>query len=77
MSTPVRMTLLGIIVVLVWASTFYVRQTETAIVFQLGDIRKTGLQPGLHFQMPFINNVKKFDARVLSLDSQTGAVPYQ
>ena len=70
MNMQVRIILVGILVVLVWASTFYVRQTETAIVFQLGDIRRSNLEPGLHFQIPFINNVQKFDARVLSLDSK-------
>jgi len=70
MNLQMRLILAAIVVVLVWASTFYVRQTETAIVFQLGDIRRADLEPGLHFQMPFINNVQKFDARVLSLDSK-------
>ena len=62
--------LLGAAVVVVWAATFYVRQTETAIVFQLGDIRRADLEPGLHFQMPFINNVQKFDKKVLALDTK-------
>jgi len=66
----VRWVVAALAAVLVWASTFYVQQTETAIVFQLGDIKRTGLKPGLHFQMPFINNVQKFDIRVLSLDSK-------
>lgn len=60
----------GISVVVVWSATFYVHQTETAIVFQLGNIRHSNLQPGLHFQIPFINNVRKFDNRVLALNAK-------
>ena len=70
MSVQMRLILAGVVLVLVWASTFYVKQTETAIVFQLGEIRRADLEPGLHFQMPFINNVQRYDARVLSLDSK-------
>ena len=66
----VGLVLAALAAVVVWASTFYVEQTETAIVFQLGDIRRASLDPGLHFQLPFINNVRKFDKRALALDAQ-------
>ena len=69
MTSRVQIIILGLLLIALWASTFYVRQTETAIVFQLGDIKRSALSPGLHFQIPFINNVKKFDARILALDA--------
>lgn len=37
-------------------------------MFRLGEIREADYEPGLHFKMPFINNVRKFDARILTLD---------
>lgn len=49
-------------------STFTVNEWERAILFRLGEIRTTDLKPGLHFKMPFVNNVRKFDARILTLD---------
>lgn len=49
---------------------FTVSQTEKAIKFQLGEIVKSDYQPGLHFKLPFINNVKKFDSRILTMDSK-------
>ena len=51
-------------------SVFTVSQTELAIKFRLGEIIKDDFEPGLHFKMPFINNVKKFDKRILTLDSK-------
>ncbi|HLF97318.1 MAG TPA: protease modulator HflC [Methylococcaceae bacterium] len=51
-----------------YLSVFSVTQTEKAIKFRLGEIVKTDFEPGLHFQVPFINNVKKFDARLLTLE---------
>ncbi len=48
---------------------FTVSETERAIKFRLGEVIESDFKPGLHFKMPFINNVKKFDARILTMDS--------
>jgi membrane protease subunit HflC len=48
---------------------FTVDQREKVIVFRLGEIVRTDLEPGLHFKLPFINNVKKYDGRIQTLDS--------
>jgi membrane protease subunit HflC len=49
-------------------SMFTVTEWEKVVMFRLGEIRKSDYNPGLHFKIPFINNVRKFDARVLTLD---------
>ncbi len=51
-------------------SIFTVSETEYALKFQLGRILKADYDPGLHFKTPFINNVRKFDKRILTLDTQ-------
>lgn len=51
-------------------SIFTVSQTELAIKFRLGEIIQSDFKPGLHFKTPFINNVKKFDKRILTLDAK-------
>ena len=60
----------GAIVLLLMMSVFTVSETERAIKFRLGEIVRSDFEPGLHFKMPFINNVKKFDRRILTLDSK-------
>lgn len=60
--------LAAIAVVVVLMSTYTVDQRERAILFSLGEIRDADLKPGLHFKVPLIQNVRKFDARVLTLD---------
>lgn len=58
-----------VIVVFVGVSSmFQVAAWEKAVLFRLGEIVRTDIQPGLHFKMPFINNVRKFDGRILTLD---------
>ncbi len=49
-------------------SVFTVYEWERAIMFRLGEVVRTDFEPGLHFKIPIFNNVRKFDARVLTLD---------
>ncbi|MDQ7089090.1 MAG: protease modulator HflC [Methylococcales bacterium] len=51
-------------------SVFTVSETEKVIKFKLGEIIKYDYTPGLYFKMPFINNVKKFDSRIQTMDSK-------
>lgn len=51
------------------SSVFTVKETEFAIRFQLGRIVKMDYEPGLHFKLPFVNNVRKFDKRILTLET--------
>ena len=58
--------LLIVIVVVLWSSIFTVHQTKQAIVLQFGDPREVVSEPGLHFKMPFIQNVVRLDKRILA-----------
>ncbi|MFU8787687.1 MAG: protease modulator HflC [Methylobacter sp.] len=49
---------------------FTVSETERAIKFRLGEIIKSDYEAGLHFKVPFINNVKKFDKRIQTMDAK-------
>lgn len=51
-------------------SVFTVDQREKAMVFRLGEIVRSDLASGIHFKTPFINNVRKFDGRIQTLDSR-------
>jgi len=60
--------LIGLIV-LASLTLFTVDQRERAIVFQLGEVTEVISTPGLHFTWPLIQNVRYFDARILTLDT--------
>ncbi|GMV55297.1 MAG: hypothetical protein AMXMBFR6_11020 [Betaproteobacteria bacterium] len=49
---------------------FTVDQRQNAIVFQLGEIREVITEPGLHLKWPVIQNVRLFDKRVLTMDTE-------
>jgi membrane protease subunit HflC len=50
-------------------SMFIVSEGQTAIVLQFGRIARTGFDSGLHFKIPLVQQVQRFDKRVLTLDS--------
>lgn len=61
---------LFVIGLLVYASFFTVTERELAIKFRLGEIVKADYKPGLYFQMPLVNNVIKYESRILMLDAR-------
>ena len=63
--------ILAIVFAIAFSSVFTVHQTEKAILFRLGEIVKSDYKPGLHFKVPIYNNVKFFDARILTLDAKS------
>lgn len=69
MNRTLMLILLVILGMIGLTSMFEVNETEYAIKFQLGRIVSSDYQPGLHFKLPFINNVRKFDKRILTLDT--------
>ena len=58
------------IALVVYAATFVVNQWEVAIKLRLGEIVGSEYEPGLHWKWPLINNIKKFDGRIQTLDSR-------
>ena len=49
---------------------FFVHQTQKALILQLGEPIGEVLTPGLHFKVPFIQNVVPFDARILDYEAR-------
>ncbi|MGH8051409.1 MAG: protease modulator HflC [Arenimonas sp.] len=56
---------IGLFVIM--SSVFIVKEGETAIVLNLGKVVRTGMKPGLHFKMPLVETVKKYDRRILTM----------
>ena len=63
--------LLAALLVIVFSSLFTVQQGEQALVLRFGAIANADhpvMEPGLHVKKPFIEDVVRFDARLLDLD---------
>lgn len=66
------LVLIGIALLLLLGSSmvFTVHERERAIKLFLGEITESEYEPGLHFKIPFVERVYKFDSRILTLDVQ-------
>lgn len=65
--------LIAILVVLVFvasSSVFIVDERQKALVLQFGQVKSVKEDPGLAFKVPFIQEVVKYEDRILSLDTQ-------
>ncbi|MDH5184900.1 MAG: protease modulator HflC [Gammaproteobacteria bacterium] len=62
---PLLLILLGLSM-----SMFKIDQRQHAIMFEWGKVVKTDFTPGIHFKMPFMNKVIKFEKRILTLDAK-------
>lgn len=66
--TTLYVTLL-VLVVGLYFSIFIVEQKDIALRLQLGEIIEVDNRPGLHFLVPILQSVIKFDSRIQTLDS--------
>ena len=61
---------LAIAVLVIASMTLYtVDQRQNALVFQLGEIVAVRTEPGLYAKVPFIQNIRLFDTRIQTLDT--------
>ena len=61
--------LVVVLVAILYFAIFTVDEREKAIRFQLGLIVEANYEPGLHWKVPIVQDVRKFDARILTLDA--------
>jgi membrane protease subunit HflC len=62
---------IGVLLVVLLSSIFVVDEREKALVLQFGQIRAVKEEPGLAFKIPLIQDVVRYDDRILSLDTET------
>jgi membrane protease subunit HflC len=60
---------LGIAAVVAYLTLFTVYQTQQALVLEFGKAKREIKDPGLHYKIPFIQNVEYFDKRILDIDT--------
>ncbi|WP_417581610.1 protease modulator HflC [Nitrincola sp.] len=58
---------------LVSESVYIVKETERAVKLRFGEIVEPDIESGLHFKIPFVNTVRKFEARLITMDSRPQA----
>ena len=74
MNRNILLILIGLLGFVGLNSVFTVTETEYAMRFQLGRIVQDDYQPGIHIKLPFVNNIRKFESRLLTLDTAPEAM---
>ena len=67
----VAIALVGVII-LGLGSMFVIDETELAIVTQFGQYKSSAMEPGLHFKIPFVQDVHRMERRVVGRDTSAG-----
>lgn len=65
--------LTGLIIVLVLVGSqviYIVDERQQALLFQLGEVIDVKTEPGLYFKIPIAQNVRYFEKRILTMDSE-------
>ena len=60
----------AIILVALYLSVFRVFEWEQSVVFKFREIQYSDSESGLHFMIPFVNTVQKFESRLLNFDQE-------
>ena len=68
------LVLAGLILALILNSIFVIDEKEDGIVFQFGEAIRSDLPTGLNFKLPIIQNVKKYDSRLQTLDEEPNRI---
>jgi membrane protease subunit HflC len=70
MNNRVLSIVIGLLAVFFIASNtlFIIKETERGVMLKFGRVVNSDIPPGLHFKIPMVHEVRKFDARVLTLD---------
>ena len=70
------LVLITLAVVVGSSALFQIDEAEQAIIVQFGaPVGKPITDPGLHFKVPFIQEVRRFDKRLLSWDGDPNQIP--
>jgi modulator of FtsH protease HflC len=67
-NTTNLLIIVALVILALFSSIFIVNESQTALVLNLGKVVRSDLKPGLHFKLPLVEEVRKFDRRLLSLD---------
>jgi membrane protease subunit HflC len=71
MNNLLKSVIVVAVLLMVASSTLYVvSETERGVKLRFGRLIEADIQPGLHIKMPFADDVRLFDARVLTVDAQ-------
>ena len=69
LSKPIA-TILLLLIVVASNALYVISEVERGVALRFGEMIQADIKPGLHMKTPFIDNIRRFDARILTVDAQ-------
>ncbi|MGB4344082.1 MAG: protease modulator HflC [Moraxellaceae bacterium] len=60
-----------VLLIIANGALYTIKETERGVLLQFGEVIDADLKPGLHAKMPFMHDVRKFDARTQVSNSES------
>ena len=71
MSSLMKLAIIFLVIIVGIGNTIYViSEVERGVKTRFGEIIEVDISPGLHVKMPFVDVVRRFDARILTVDAE-------
>lgn len=67
--TMLVLTFLALAAMTLSSSIYVVKEIERAVVLRFGKLQNADVEPGLHFKIPLMDDVRKFDGRIQTVDA--------
>lgn len=67
---PIVVLIFALLMLLASNIFYRIAETETAVKLRFGELVQTDIAPGLHFKIPLADEIRKVDARLLTLDAR-------
>lgn len=68
MNSKIFLVILAALVVGFFSFTYQVDERQTALKLKFGKVDQANIEPGLHWKIPIMNTIERYDNRILTLD---------
>ncbi|HHX81449.1 MAG TPA: protease modulator HflC [Pseudomonadaceae bacterium] len=69
--SPLTLIVLAGAILLASNSAYVIREIDRAVLLTFGEVTNSDIQPGLHFKIPGVHTVRRFDGRIQTLEADT------
>ena len=66
----ILLVLIAAVILLLGSALYTVKETERAVKLAFGEVVREDIPPGLHWRIPIMHKVRKFDSRILTIDAR-------
>lgn len=70
-SSMITLIAVSLVVIIAYNTMYVIREFDRAVLLTFGEVTNVDIAPGLHFKIPGVHEVRRFDGRIQTLDAAT------